>query len=73
MPRFQRSYPGNATLVWQGRCPAPKCTKTFKIESDPWQPKSDVLMAFKSVRPKKRHLHGTFYVYEHLERGGEAA
>ncbi|HAL48582.1 MAG TPA: hypothetical protein DCP37_12590 [Dehalococcoidia bacterium] len=72
MPVLDISRPlGASARLWEGGCPNPGCTKRFQIEADPDQPKIDVLSAFKAVRPKGRHVHGSFWVMQHRESGGQ--
>ncbi|MBI4200412.1 MAG: hypothetical protein HY535_08075 [Chloroflexi bacterium] len=71
MPRISEREVRDASRVWEGECPAPKCEKAVRIEAAPWQPKVDVLRAFKYVRPTGRHAHGTYVVNGHWEYGGE--
>ena len=71
MPQFNKVEVFAAFRVWKGHCPAYGCTEAFTIEASPWQPRGDVLKAFKIIRPRGKHVHGNFFVYEHRERGGE--
>lgn len=71
MPRLEESHLQEAARLWEGRCPAPGCPEWFRIEADPGQPKWDVLRAFKAIRPAGVHVHGSFFVVEYPERGGE--
>jgi hypothetical protein len=57
--------------IWEGDCPAQGCDKSFRIKAPAWAPKFDVLKAFKSKRPRGRHVHGDFWIDAYRELGGE--
>lgn len=71
MPVLEINKPLRAARLWEGCCPAHGCTERFQIEADLNQPKWDVLVAFKPLRPKGRHVHGSYWVVRHREAGGQ--
>ncbi len=71
MPQLERGHRLGAARLWEGRCPVKSCPMWFQIEADPNQPRWDVLKAFKAIRPKCKHLHGSYWVVEETPLGGE--
>ena len=71
MPGISTFQIRGVSRLWNGRCPVRGCQQGFHIEAAPWQAKIDVLEAFRFVRPGGRHVHGSFFVNAHQERGGE--
>jgi hypothetical protein len=71
MPQLERRHDLSAASLWEGRCPVDDCPMWFQIEADPGQPRWDVLKTFNQIRPRTRHLHGSFWVVDDIEQGGE--
>ncbi len=72
MPAIQLQTVDMAAAYWQGRCPATGCGGSFAIEADPWQGRISVLTQLTGFpRDDVSHLHGSFVMFDDLERGGE--
>lgn len=72
MPPIRQSHSTRRENVWVGDCPRPSCTATFDIAADAVQSKIMVLSALSDeLRPHTAHVHGSYVVYDHGERGGE--
>ena len=71
MPRLENCHRLVGTNLWEGRCPAPGCSRWFRVEADSGQPRWHVLKSLNSIRPEGLHVHGSHWVYEHVERGGD--
>ena len=72
MPPIRHKHSTRREKVWQGDCPRPSCDATFDVAADSAQRKIMVLTALgDELRPSPSHVHGSFVVYDHGERGGE--
>ena len=72
MPPIRHKHSTGSEKVWVGDCPRPACDATFDVSADFVQSKIMVLSALSDeIRPSSSHVHGSFFVYDHGERGGE--
>jgi len=72
MPPIRHKHSTRREKVWQGDCPRPSCDATFDVAADSAQSKIMVLTALSDeLCPNPSHVHGSFVVYDHGERGGE--
>ncbi|MBT3943151.1 MAG: hypothetical protein HOC77_02500 [Chloroflexi bacterium] len=72
MPPIRHSHSTRRENVWIGDCPRPSCEVTFDVAADAIQSKIMVLTALSDeLRPFTSHVHGSYVVYDHGERGGE--
>ena len=72
MPPIRHKHSTRREKVWVGDCPRKACDGTFDVSADPVQSKIMVLTALSDeLRPSASHVHGSYIVYDHGERGGE--
>ncbi len=72
MPPIRHEHSTRREKVWEGDCPRPSCDATFDVAANTAQSKIMVLTALSDeLRPSPSHVHGTYVVYDHGERGGE--
>ncbi|MDA1188721.1 MAG: hypothetical protein O2854_03470 [Chloroflexi bacterium] len=71
MPAITPLKKKGKSKIWKGECPDGNCVDGFSVSAPVWDPKIDVLTAFKEVRPEGKHVHGKYWVDAHKELGGE--
>ncbi|MBM3945509.1 MAG: hypothetical protein FJ317_08510 [SAR202 cluster bacterium] len=71
MPAITTLKKKGNSRIWEGECPEGDCNSQFSVSAPVWNPKIEVLAAFKDVRPAGSHVHGKFWIDAHRERGGE--
>ena len=72
MPPIRPKHSTRREIIWVGDCPRPSCNGTFDVAADTAQSKIMVLTALSDeLRPSVSHVHGSYVVYDHGERGGE--
>lgn len=72
MPPIRHKHSTGREKVWVGDCPRPACDETFYVAADAAQSRIMVLTALSDeLRPVASHVHGSYIVYDHGERGGE--
>ncbi len=72
MPPIRHKHSSRHERVWEGDCPRLSCDATFDVAAEHAQSKIMVLTALvDELRPLPRHVHGSYIVFDHGERGGE--